>query len=239
MNDAGLPRLPDSPAFAETRETAWMESGFPVVRARTRCLRPVSSVHEHVPSSLWKTPIVTCSSSSATRGRRPSRLPTAFQHSNWSASSEPNWFGRVGPSLPRRNRVVLRRCPTPRSTCSRLEEPRQLASMRTRFTRTERPSGAPARARLQSGVARKKAVMESSTQAEVSFERDVRPLFRERDRGAMLGVAKFDLWNRDHVAEHSQDILKRLDDGSMPCDQAWPDEQVAIFRRWVEAGMPA
>ena len=81
--------------------------------------------------------------------------------------------------------------------------------------------------------------MESSTQAEVSFEHDVRPLFRERDRGAMLGVSKFDLWKRDDVAEHSQDILKRLDDGSMPCDQAWPDEQVAIFRRWVEAGMPA
>ena len=77
--------------------------------------------------------------------------------------------------------------------------------------------------------------MESSTQAEVSFERDVRPLFRERDRGAMLGVSQFDLWKRDDVAEHSQDILKRLDDGSMPCDQAWPDEQVAIFRRWVEA----
>ena len=55
----------------------------------------------------------------------------------------------------------------------------------------------------------------------------------------MLGVAKFDLWKRDDVAEYSQDILNRLDDGSMPCDQAWPDEQVAIFRRWVEAGMPA
>ena len=82
--------------------------------------------------------------------------------------------------------------------------------------------------------------MESSgKQAETSFERDVRPLFRERDRGAMLGVAKFDLWKRDDVAEHSQDILKRLEDGSMPCDQAWPDEQVAVFRRWVEAEMPA
>ena len=82
--------------------------------------------------------------------------------------------------------------------------------------------------------------MESSSKhAETSFERDVRPLFRERDRGTMLGVARFDLWKRDDVAEHSQDILKRLEDGSMPCDQAWPDEQVAVFRRWVEAGMPA
>jgi hypothetical protein len=74
---------------------------------------------------------------------------------------------------------------------------------------------------------------------QLSFERDVRPLFRERDRGAMLGVAKFDLWARDDVAEHSQAILQRLENGSMPCDQAWPDEQVALFRRWVDAGMPA
>ena len=55
----------------------------------------------------------------------------------------------------------------------------------------------------------------------------------------MLGVAEFDLWKREDVAEHSHDILERLEDGSMPCDQAWPEEQVAVFRRWVDAGMPA
>lgn len=73
--------------------------------------------------------------------------------------------------------------------------------------------------------------------AGLSFERDVKPLFRERDRGTMLGIAKFDLWDRDDVAEHSAAILRRLEDGSMPCDQSWPDEQVAVFRRWVESGM--
>jgi hypothetical protein len=78
-----------------------------------------------------------------------------------------------------------------------------------------------------------------STEERLSFEQDVRPLFRERDRGAMLEVAKFDLWARDDVAEHSQAILERLENGSMPCDQAWPDEQVALFRRWVADGMPA
>jgi hypothetical protein len=80
---------------------------------------------------------------------------------------------------------------------------------------------------------------ESTQQADISFERDVRPLFRERDRGAMLGVAKFDLWKREDVAEHSQDILERLQDGSMPCDQPWPETRVSVFRRWVDAGMPA
>lgn len=54
----------------------------------------------------------------------------------------------------------------------------------------------------------------------------------------MLNVAKFDLWAYDDVVEHSQAILVRLENGSMPCDQAWPDEQVDVFRRWVDAGMP-
>jgi hypothetical protein len=72
----------------------------------------------------------------------------------------------------------------------------------------------------------------------LSFERDVRPLFRERDRGSMLDVANFDLWAREDVVEHSQAILERLENGSMPCDQPWPDERVALFRRWVDAGMP-
>jgi hypothetical protein len=82
--------------------------------------------------------------------------------------------------------------------------------------------------------------MEATGEGEpLSFEKDVRPLFRERDRGAMQNVAKFDLWARDDVAEHSQAILERLEDGSMPCDQAWPDERVELFRRWVQAGMPA
>jgi hypothetical protein len=73
---------------------------------------------------------------------------------------------------------------------------------------------------------------------QLSFERDVRPLFRERDRGSMLDVANFDLWVRDDVAEHSQAILERLENGSMPCDQSWPAERIAVFRRWMDAGMP-
>jgi hypothetical protein len=71
----------------------------------------------------------------------------------------------------------------------------------------------------------------------LSFDHDVKPLFRERDRGSMLG--SFDLWERDDVAENADAILKRLEDGSMPCDGAWPADRVDVFRRWVDAGMPA
>lgn len=74
---------------------------------------------------------------------------------------------------------------------------------------------------------------------ELSFEQDIKPLFRERDRGAMLSVAKFDLWSYDDVSEHSEAILGRLEDGSMPCDQPWPEPQVGRFRDWVRAGMAA
>ena len=82
--------------------------------------------------------------------------------------------------------------------------------------------------------------MESnSEQNGLSFERDVKPLFRDRDRGTMLSVSRFDLWERDDVADNAQAILKRLEDGSMPCDGAWPAERVDTFRSWVEARMPA
>ena len=76
------------------------------------------------------------------------------------------------------------------------------------------------------------------TDRQLGFEQDIKPLFRERDRGAMLSVARFDLWSYDDVSERSEDILGRLEDGSMPCDQAWPEDQVGRFRDWVRAGMP-
>ena len=78
----------------------------------------------------------------------------------------------------------------------------------------------------------------STGEAELlSFEQDIKPLFRERDRGAMQSVAKFDLWSHEDVTERSQEILSRLEDGSMPCDQPWPESQISRFRDWVDAGM--
>lgn len=70
-----------------------------------------------------------------------------------------------------------------------------------------------------------------------SFARDIQPLFRASDRDAMTFV--FDLWDYQDVRTHAEIILQRLDEGTMPCDREWPDEQVGSFRRWLEAGMPA
>jgi hypothetical protein len=71
----------------------------------------------------------------------------------------------------------------------------------------------------------------------VSFEPQIKPLFRERDRQSMKWA--FDLWSRDDVAGNSDAILDRLRNGTMPCDGAWAEEQIALFQEWVEAGAPA
>ena len=70
----------------------------------------------------------------------------------------------------------------------------------------------------------------------ISFEEHIRPLFREIDRESMEFM--FDLWSRDEVAENSDAILERLRDGTMPCDGAWPDEQIQLFQSWIDAGTP-
>jgi hypothetical protein len=76
-----------------------------------------------------------------------------------------------------------------------------------------------------------------NNQGAVSFERDIRPLFRESDRDSMSG--HFDLWAYDDVVENSAAIDSRLKEGSMPCDGAWPAEQVETFERWVSGGFAA
>jgi hypothetical protein len=68
-----------------------------------------------------------------------------------------------------------------------------------------------------------------------SFGADVKPLFRDSDREAMLSV--FDLWDYDHVKLNSSTILERLDDGTMPCDGDWPVDQVSLFEAWIAGGM--
>ena len=68
----------------------------------------------------------------------------------------------------------------------------------------------------------------------ISFDRDVKPLFRESDRNAMSSA--FDLWSYDDVSAHADAILERLRAGTMPCDGAWPDAQVDVFQRWIDTG---
>jgi hypothetical protein len=68
----------------------------------------------------------------------------------------------------------------------------------------------------------------------VSFERDVRPLFRDKDRSSMLKV--FDLWSREDVLTHQAAILDQVRSGAMPCDGAWSSEHVALLASWIDGG---
>jgi hypothetical protein len=69
----------------------------------------------------------------------------------------------------------------------------------------------------------------------VSFEEDIKPLFRPTDLESMAWA--FDLSSYDEVKDHAAAILERLREGSMPCDGEWPEEQVELFQRWTETGM--
>ena len=71
----------------------------------------------------------------------------------------------------------------------------------------------------------------------IGFATHIRPLFRQRDIDSMGHV--FDLSSYEDVNDNADSIYERLSDGTMPCDGAWPDEDVALFRRWIDEGMLA
>jgi hypothetical protein len=76
--------------------------------------------------------------------------------------------------------------------------------------------------------------MGSGESSKLGFEADIKPLFRDKDRQAMLQA--FDLWAYADVVDNADAIAEQLSRGAMPCDGAWPEEQVDQFRRWVEEG---
>jgi len=72
---------------------------------------------------------------------------------------------------------------------------------------------------------------------DVSFDRDIRPLWRERDVKSMAFA--FDLSSYDDVRNNAEAIYDRLASGTMPCDGAWPDDDVNRFRAWIDGGSQA
>ena len=72
---------------------------------------------------------------------------------------------------------------------------------------------------------------------ELSFARDIRPLFREKDRDSMM--RHFDLFDYADVAAHADAIVGALRSGRMPCDGAWPAAQVQKLQQWIDLGKPA
>jgi hypothetical protein len=48
----------------------------------------------------------------------------------------------------------------------------------------------------------------------------------------------FDLREFADVKQNAEAIVGRLSEGSMPCDGAWPEERIALFRQWMDDGYP-
>jgi hypothetical protein len=68
----------------------------------------------------------------------------------------------------------------------------------------------------------------------LSFEADIKPLFRASDRAAMQRA--FDLWSFADVSAHGAQIAEKLQAGTMPCDGPWPADRVAQFVDWLNSG---
>ena len=96
------------------------------------------------------------------------------------------------------------------------------------------PAGPPSEEPAQAGADGQEEVSLPGPGEPVSFGKHIKPMFRERDRQSMSFA--FDLWSQADVQAHAGDILERLDDGTMPCDGAWPTERTEVFRRWTESG---
>jgi hypothetical protein len=71
-------------------------------------------------------------------------------------------------------------------------------------------------------------------QQQLSFDEDIKPLFRESDRTEMEWA--FDLWSESDVRANADAILERLTAGDMPCDEPWSADKLEIFKFWVQQG---
>jgi len=71
----------------------------------------------------------------------------------------------------------------------------------------------------------------------LSFAANIRPLFRDSPDVEAMKNFGLDLSSYDDVKAQAEEIYARLNDGSMPCDNPWPKEQIDRFKQWMDEGM--
>ncbi len=71
----------------------------------------------------------------------------------------------------------------------------------------------------------------------VGFAADIRPLFRDNLDVDSMKEYGLDLLSYEEVKARAAEIYARLEDRSMPCDEPWPEERLALFKRWMEEGL--
>jgi hypothetical protein len=74
----------------------------------------------------------------------------------------------------------------------------------------------------------------------LSFATDIRPLFREGDVRCMKNVrVALDDPAWMCVTANAQMVYGAVSGGTMPPDEPWLAERVALFKRWMDAGCTA
>jgi hypothetical protein len=74
----------------------------------------------------------------------------------------------------------------------------------------------------------------------LSFATDIRPLFRSGDVACMkhAGIALDEAaWMC--VPANAELVYGAVSEGKMPPDAPWAAEKVALFKQWMDAGLPA
>jgi hypothetical protein len=69
----------------------------------------------------------------------------------------------------------------------------------------------------------------------LSYAKDIKPLFRSSDVASMKPRG-LDLGSYKDVRASADNILSRLEDGSMPCDGQWHKNDIDKFREWITDG---
>lgn len=74
----------------------------------------------------------------------------------------------------------------------------------------------------------------------ISFATDIRPLFKGEDIDCM-GSMGIELGNAAWmcVRANAEEVYRVVADGSMPPDEPWSADRVALFKEWMDAGCPA
>ena len=71
----------------------------------------------------------------------------------------------------------------------------------------------------------------------LSFAQDIRPLFRDSPGIDTMKDFGMDLSAYADVKKHAENIYARVLDGSMPCDEPWPKDRIALLKQWMDEGM--
>lgn len=69
----------------------------------------------------------------------------------------------------------------------------------------------------------------------LSYAKDIKPMFRSTDVASMKPRG-LDLGSYQDVHKWADNILSRLQDGSMPCDGPWHKASIDKFKQWVADG---